>query len=133
MNFGLRSFPSRWVGENAYLPRAHCPRLSNYLRVRFRPVELLSPIMSGRARLRRGRFERKQKGVFKLIPESPTYVGLIQSVEPDSLAAEMGLHPGDEVLTVNGHPVEDVIDVQFYAAEDVVEITYRRGENQQSK
>jgi putative radical SAM enzyme (TIGR03279 family) len=63
-----------------------------------------------------------------LIPESPTYAGVIQSIEPDSLAAEMGLRPGDEVLAVNGHPVEDVIDVQFYAAEDVVEVTYRRAE-----
>ncbi len=57
----------------------------------------------------------------------PLYAGLIQSVEPDSLAASLGLRPGDEVLAVNGHPVEDVIDVQFYAAEDRVEIGYRRG------
>ena len=56
----------------------------------------------------------------------PTYAGVIQSVEPDSLAAAMGLHPGDEVLAVNGHPVEDVIDVQFNAAENEVEIVYRR-------
>jgi S1-C subfamily serine protease len=51
---------------------------------------------------------------------------VIQFVEPGSLAASLGLHPGDEVLAVNGHPVEDVIDVQFYAAEDEVEIAYRR-------
>jgi putative radical SAM enzyme (TIGR03279 family) len=59
--------------------------------------------------------------------QSPTRAGIIQSVEPDSLAAALGLRPGDEVLAVNGHPVEDVIDVQFYAAEDRVEIGYRRG------
>ena len=57
---------------------------------------------------------------------TPLYAGLIQSVELDSLAAALGLRPGDEVLAVNGHPVEDVIDVQFYAAEDEVEIVYRR-------
>ena len=59
-------------------------------------------------------------------PEPKIYSGLIQSIEPDSLAAEMGLRPGDEVLAVNSHPVQDVIDVQFYAAEDEVEIAYRR-------
>jgi putative radical SAM enzyme (TIGR03279 family) len=58
--------------------------------------------------------------------EPKTYAGVIQSVEPRSLAADLGLQAGDEVLAVNDHPVEDVIDVQFYAAEDSVEITYCR-------
>jgi putative radical SAM enzyme (TIGR03279 family) len=58
--------------------------------------------------------------------EPKIYAGVVQSVEEDSLAAEMGLQAGDEVLAVNGHAVEDVIDVQFYAAEDEVEIQYRR-------
>jgi putative radical SAM enzyme (TIGR03279 family) len=58
--------------------------------------------------------------------QSPLYAGIIQSVAPGSLAASLGLRPGDEILAVNGHPVEDVIDVQFYAAEDEVEIRYRR-------
>lgn len=56
-----------------------------------------------------------------------TTAGLIQTVEPGSLAAEMGLLPGDEIIRVNGQPVQDVIDVQFYAAEDEVEVRYRRG------
>ncbi|MDW8327651.1 MAG: DUF512 domain-containing protein [Anaerolineales bacterium] len=64
--------------------------------------------------------------------EPKIYAGVIRSVEPGSLAAELGLQPGDEVLAVNGHPVEDVIDVQFYAAEDEVEIVYRRNGNPQS-
>ncbi|MBL8046219.1 MAG: DUF512 domain-containing protein [Anaerolineales bacterium] len=58
--------------------------------------------------------------------EPKTYAGIVQSVEENSLASEMGLQAGDEVLAVNGHAVEDVIDVQFYAAEDEVEIQYRR-------
>ncbi|MCC7360204.1 MAG: DUF512 domain-containing protein [Anaerolineales bacterium] len=52
--------------------------------------------------------------------------GFIAEVEPDSLAADLGLRPGDTLLTVNGHPVEDVIDVQFYAAEDRVSVTFER-------
>jgi len=58
--------------------------------------------------------------------EPKTYAGLIQAVAAESLAAALGLRPGDEVLAVNGQPVEDVIDVQFYAAEDEVEIEYQR-------
>ena len=54
------------------------------------------------------------------------YAGVIRRVEPDSLAAALGLAPGDEVLAVNGEPVEDVIDVQFYAADDEVAVVYRR-------
>jgi len=56
------------------------------------------------------------------------HAGIIESIEPGSLAEALGLQPGDEVLAVNGHPVTDVIDVQFYAAEDEVEIEYRRRE-----
>lgn len=59
------------------------------------------------------------------------YSGIIQFIESHSLAAELGLQIGDEVIAVNGNTVEDVIDVQFYAAEEKVEITYRRGSNTQ--
>jgi len=62
--------------------------------------------------------------------EPKTYAGVIQAVEPGSLADALSLQPGDEVLAVNGQPVADVIDVQFYAAEDEVEITYQRAGRQ---
>jgi len=52
--------------------------------------------------------------------------GIVAAVEPGSLAAELGLRSGDELLAVNGFSVEDVIDVQFYAAEEHVELTVRR-------
>jgi putative radical SAM enzyme (TIGR03279 family) len=59
-------------------------------------------------------------------PTPSTYSGLIRHIEPGSLAAGLGLRPGDELLAVNGQPVEDVIDVQFYAAEEEVTLDYRR-------
>lgn len=55
------------------------------------------------------------------------YAGHVKSVAPNSLAAAMGLQPGDELLRVNGHTLRDVIDVQYYAAEDQVRLEWRRG------
>src|SRR5688572_28703398 len=59
------------------------------------------------------------------------YAGVIQTIEPESFSAALGLLPGDEVLAVNGQAVQDVIDVQFYAADDEVEILYRRNGQEQ--
>jgi NifB/MoaA-like Fe-S oxidoreductase len=52
--------------------------------------------------------------------------GLVKAIQPGSLAARIGLLPGDVVVRVNGQSVEDVIDVQFYAAEDRVELEWLR-------
>lgn len=54
--------------------------------------------------------------------------GIIRSIEPGSVAAEIGLQPGDELLAVNDNPVQDVIDVQFYAADVALELLVRRGD-----
>lgn len=55
-------------------------------------------------------------------------VGQIVAVTANSLAAKLGVRPGDGLLAVNGTPCEDVIDVQFYAADDWVELTLQRGD-----
>jgi putative radical SAM enzyme (TIGR03279 family) len=54
--------------------------------------------------------------------------GLITAVTPDSVAADIGLQPGDQLLAINDNPVEDVIDVQFYSAEEWLELLVRRGD-----
>jgi putative radical SAM enzyme (TIGR03279 family) len=40
----------------------------------------------------------------------------VLSIEPDSVAARIGLKQGDEILELNGKPLLDVIDFQFNAA-----------------
>lgn len=52
--------------------------------------------------------------------------GRIVAIEPDSLAAEIGILPGDELLAINDQRVEDVIDVQYYSAEEALELLVRR-------
>jgi putative radical SAM enzyme (TIGR03279 family) len=54
--------------------------------------------------------------------------GKIIAIEPDSVAADIELLPGDELLAVNDNQVQDVIDVQYYAAEEYLELLIRRGE-----
>ncbi|MDT8305303.1 MAG: DUF512 domain-containing protein [Anaerolineae bacterium] len=54
--------------------------------------------------------------------------GLITAIEPDSVAADVGLQPGDQLLAINDQPVQDVIDVQYYGAEEWLELLVRRGD-----
>ncbi len=54
--------------------------------------------------------------------------GQITGIEPGSVAEEIGLQPGDELLAINDNAVEDVIDVQYYSAEESLELLIRRGE-----
>lgn len=52
--------------------------------------------------------------------------GQIVAIEPGSVAAGIGLQPGDELLAINDQRVEDVIDVQFYSAEETLTLLVRR-------
>ena len=52
--------------------------------------------------------------------------GQIVGIEPGSVAAKLGLRPGDELLAINDQAVEDIIDVHFYAAEEQLELLVRR-------
>ncbi|MDO5301267.1 MAG: DUF512 domain-containing protein [Tissierellia bacterium] len=66
-------------------------------------------------------------------PESiPGYSALrgIRDIRPDSIAQELGLEPGDEVLAINGDPIGDVIDYQYHVggSELSLHIRHRGGE-----
>lgn len=52
--------------------------------------------------------------------------GRIVAIEPGSVADELELRAGDELLGINGQAVEDIIDVQFYSAEEELELVIRR-------
>jgi putative radical SAM enzyme (TIGR03279 family) len=54
--------------------------------------------------------------------------GLIDAVEPGSLAEEAGLRPGMRVLAVNGQGLRDAVDYQFYAAEEQIELAVEDGD-----
>ncbi len=52
--------------------------------------------------------------------------GKITAIMPGSVADEINLQTGDELLAINDNSVEDVIDVQYYGAEEILELLIRR-------
>ncbi|MBR5967117.1 MAG: PDZ domain-containing protein, partial [Lachnospiraceae bacterium] len=38
---------------------------------------------------------------------------LIRSVEPGSIAEELGIQPGDRLISINGTAIEDVFDYRY--------------------
>jgi putative radical SAM enzyme (TIGR03279 family) len=50
----------------------------------------------------------------------------IISIEPHGIAAELGIKPGDRVISVNGHSISDQLDYRFYSAEEHIELEIQR-------
>jgi len=64
------------------------------------------------------------------LPEIERAVLDILAIEPDSIAAELGLCAGDRLLALNGEPVRDLLDYQrlMQAEELLVEVERADGE-----
>jgi putative radical SAM enzyme (TIGR03279 family) len=50
----------------------------------------------------------------------------IYKVHPGSLAEELELVPGDELLKINGQPIRDIVDLQFALAAEEIEIEVKK-------
>jgi putative radical SAM enzyme (TIGR03279 family) len=50
----------------------------------------------------------------------------IVQVEPGSIAEELGLRPGDDVLAINGERLHDAIDLRFHEGGETVELSVAR-------
>lgn len=50
---------------------------------------------------------------------------IIIKVEPDSIAEELGLEPGDMLLAINGEMVKDVFDYRYLIQDEYLEMTIR--------
>lgn len=66
--------------------------------------------------------------LFREIDWTTRVGGHIAHIIPGSLADDIDLQVGDELLAINDNEVQDVIDVQFYAADEYLELLIRRGE-----
>jgi putative radical SAM enzyme (TIGR03279 family) len=52
---------------------------------------------------------------------------MIVGMSSGSIAAKLGLKPGDVLLSINGHMLRDVIDYRFYGAEEELELVVEQG------
>lgn len=46
----------------------------------------------------------------------------VDNIQPNSIAEEMGVEPGDRLLAINGQAMEDFIDYRFLCADEYLEI-----------
>jgi putative radical SAM enzyme (TIGR03279 family) len=57
----------------------------------------------------------------------PNDGGVIDAVRPASIAAELGLLPGDRIVAIGGQRLRDAVDFQFLAADEIIEVEAVRG------
>ena len=48
---------------------------------------------------------------------------IISAVHPDSIAEEIGLEPGDELLKINNTPIKDILDYMFLVQDEEIVLT----------
>jgi putative radical SAM enzyme (TIGR03279 family) len=49
----------------------------------------------------------------------------ILDIEKGSIADELGIFPGDELISINGHPITDQLDYKFYQSDEELEVLIR--------
>ncbi len=47
---------------------------------------------------------------------------VIKSVRPGSIAEEMGVEPGDVLISINGHEIKDIFDYDFYMDDEQIDV-----------
>jgi len=54
----------------------------------------------------------------------------IIDIHSGSIAEELGIRPGDILISINGQPLNDRLDYRFYVSEENVELLIRRGDDE---
>ncbi|MDE6943618.1 MAG: radical SAM protein, partial [Lachnospiraceae bacterium] len=51
---------------------------------------------------------------------------VISRIIEDSIAEELGMEPGDELLKINGQEIKDIFDYQYLVQDEYIEVLIRR-------
>lgn len=56
---------------------------------------------------------------------------MIQRIEKGSIAEEMGMEPGDELLKINGSEISDIFDYQYLVQDEYIEVLVRKADGEE--
>ena len=56
---------------------------------------------------------------------------VVKNIVPGSIADEMGIEPGDTLLSINGNVIEDIFDYQFYSEDEEIILLVEKADGEQ--
>ena len=56
---------------------------------------------------------------------------VIKAVEPGSIAEEMGVEPGDELLSIDGKRPEDIFDYEYFIQNEEIVVLIRKADGEE--
>ena len=56
--------------------------------------------------------------------------GIITGVMPGSIGKELGITPGDKLLSIDGQPLIDILDYRYLIADEELEVVISRGDQE---
>ena len=56
---------------------------------------------------------------------------IVTGITPGSIAEEMGIEPGDRLISINGQKIEDIFDYQFYSEDEEILLLVEKADGEQ--
>ena len=56
---------------------------------------------------------------------------IVKSIMPGSIAEELGIEPGDKLLSIDGQEIEDIFDYQFLTQDTYIEMLVEKADGEQ--